>query len=235
MTFLEICQSVVIEAGLSGDMVSVQNQSGDFHRVVNHVRAACQQIEGRYIDWRFLHGIHTFNTVDGIATYPVPEDLRVRQWDKNRAFLNGLQIDIYYADDTINYTKDPIAENYSARPIVGIIERNNDLRFIGVPDGEYSIEIEYYRMATILQENSDEPAVPVQFRNIIVFDALRRYANYDEAAELKQQAVEQIYGVGGNWVNPEPGSLLFQLQSDQLPNSLLHGASQGGGFVVSAE
>jgi hypothetical protein len=232
MNYLQMCQAVIEEIGLSGQISSVQSQTGDFARIVRHVRNACSQIEGRWINWRFLHGIHTFTTTQGIATYPAPEALRLRRWDHNRVFINKMPIDGYEADDSIRYTKNPNEEGFNGMPTKVIIERNNDLRFIGIPDSEYNIEIEYFRMATVLTNDTDVPAIPEQFRDIVVQDAIRRYANYDEAPELKRQALEQIYGINGNWNRPEPGSWLYQLQADQLPYSLTHGATDGGFFVV---
>ncbi len=235
MTYLELCQAVVDEVGLSGEIATVEGRRGDFGRIVRFVRSACMQVEGRWINWRFLHGSHTFSTVEEVAVYPAPEALRIRQWDINRAYLDQLIIPIKYADDALDYRRDPIAEDYLGQPVCLIIERDNSIRTIGIPDRAYSIEIEYYRQPTILSNNDDEPAIPTQFQEIIVLDAVRRYANYDEAPELKIQALEQIYGVNGSWAQPEPGSWLFQLQADQLPNSYLNGATEGGLFVVRTE
>ncbi|AUR96748.1 head completion adaptor [Vibrio phage 1.232.O._10N.261.51.E11] len=234
MNYLQLCQAVIDEVGLSGQISSVANQRGDFQRVVRFVTTACQQIEGKWINWRFLHGIHEFQTAEGVNTYPVPESLNLRQWDIQNAFVDQLEIDIMYADD-FRYKKDLIGENFTSRPIRIIIERNKSLRTIGTPDMVYNVHAEYYRRATVLTDNTDLPAMPEQFHEIIVFEAVRRYANYDEAPELKQQAIEQLYGVGGTWARPEPGSWLFQLQADQLPNSYLEGSTQGGSFVVRAE
>ncbi len=235
MNFLELCQAVVDEVGLSGEITSVENQAGDFGRIVRFVRSATTQIEGRWINWRFHYGAYTFDTTEGISLYTAPEALRVRKWDKNRAYIDRLPLRCYYADEAIDYARDPIAEDYTGMPERLIVERDNTLRTIGIPDATYSIEVGYYRMATILTLNTDVPAIPVQFREIIVQDAIRRYANYDEAPELKIQAIEQIYGVNGSWAQPEPGSWLHQLQADQLPNSFLNGATEGGLFVVRTE
>lgn len=235
MNYLELCQATVDEVGLSGQIGSVLNQRGDFARIVRFVKTACQQLEGKWINWRFLHGTHKFDTAVGVNEYPVPEALNLRQWELCNAFLDKLQIDVIYSDDKIQYKKDLLAEDYEGRPEKIIIENNNTLRTIGIPDEVYPVQVEYYRRATVLVNDTDLPAIPEQFHEIIVFEAVRRYANYDEAPELKQQAVEQLYGVGGNWARPEPGSWLHQLQADQLPNSYLDGATQGGQFVVRAE
>ena len=235
MTYLELCQAVVEEVGLSGQITSVVNQRGDFGRIVRFVRNACSQLEGRWINWRFLYGTYTFNTTQGINQYTAPANLRIRKWDANRAYIDQLIVRTYFADDAIDYERDPLGEDYEGTPVQLIIERDNTLRLIGTPDRAYSVEVGYYRMATVLSGNTDTPAIPEQFQDIIVQDAVRRYANYDESPELKIQALEQIYGVNGTWAQPEPGSWLFQLQADQLPNSYLHGATEGGMFVVRTE
>jgi hypothetical protein len=235
MTYLELCQAVVDQAGLSGQMSSVDNQTGDFGRIVRYVKSSCRQLEARWINYKFLYDTYEFETTADVDLYPAPEDLNIRQWDLDNAFIDNDPIDVVYFDDKMNYKKLPNAEDYTSRPIRMVIKANNTLRMIGTPDDAYSIEIGYYKKPTTLVNNTDEPLIPDMFQEIIVFDALSQYANYDEAPELKQDAMERIYGVGGNWQRPEPGSLLHSLQADQLPYSYQHGATQGGMFVVRAE
>ena len=235
MTYLELCQAVVDEVGLSGEITSVLNQRGDFRRIVRFVRTATNQLEGRWINWRFHYGTYAFQTTQGINQYTAPASLSIRQFDPNRAYIDQLQVSTYFADEAIDYNRDPIGEDYEGTPVEIIIERDNTLRFIGTPDRAYNVEIGYYRTATMLNQNTDTPAIPEQFQEIIVQEAIRRYANYDESPELKIQALEQIYGVNGSWALPEPGSWLHQLQADQLPNSYLNGATEGGLFVVRTE
>ena len=232
MTYLELCQAVVDEIGLSGQIQSVISQRGDFSRIVRFVRAATQQIEGRWINWRFLRRSYTFTTSVGISTYSPPPTVNVRQWDQERFYVDDLNIQGCFADA---YIRDPISENYDGYPSMIIVEANNDLRLIGRPDRAYTIVADYFRTPTLLTNNTDTPRIPEQFQRAIVADAMRRYANYDEAAELYQQAIEELYGVSGTWLAPEPGSLIAVLQADQLPNTFSNGANQGGQFVVTTE
>ena len=64
----------------------------------------------------------------------------------------------------------------------------------------YNVRADYFRNPTILTDNTQEPLIPLAFRRIIVAEAIRLYSNYDESPELKVQATEELYGVGGNWV-----------------------------------
>ena len=232
MTFLELCQAVVDEVGLSGSILSVNNQRGDFSRIVRFVRSATQQLEGRWINWRFLRRTYRFDTSVGINRYSAPDTLRVRQWDHERIFVDDLIIRVCYED---SYIRDPFTEDFDGYPLMIVVEANNDLRLVGRPDQAYTVDADYFEQPTLLMNNEDVPAIPEQFQRVIVADAMRRYANYDEAPELYQQAIEELYGVNGSWLVPEPGSLIAVLQADQLPNTFSNGANQGGQFVVTTE
>ncbi len=232
MTFLELCQAVVDEVGLSGEILSVNNQRGDFGRIVRFVRSATEQLEGRWINYRFLRRRYTFTTSVGINTYSPPANLDVRQWDLERMYVDNINIQACFAD---SYIRDPITEDFDGYPTMIIVEPNNDLRLFGRPDIEYTIVADFFRRPTRLVANTDTPRMPDQFQRAIVADAIRRYANYDEGPELYQQAIEELYGVSGSWLAPEPGSLIAVLQADQLPNTFSNGANQGGQFVVTTE
>ena len=147
MTFLELCQAVVDEVGLSGQILSVNSQRGDFGRIVRFVRSSTQQIEGRWINWRFLRASYTFDTSIGISTYSPPSDLNVRQWDLERIYVDDLIIQTCFADA---YIRDPLAENYDGYPQMIVIEANNDIRLVGRPDQAYTIVADYFRTPTLL-------------------------------------------------------------------------------------
>ena len=54
-TFLQICQRVFIEGGISGQISSTQNQSGEAGRVVAWVAGAYKEIlNDQSINWKFL-------------------------------------------------------------------------------------------------------------------------------------------------------------------------------------
>ncbi len=234
MNYLEICQAVVDEVGLSGQITTVTNQRGDFNRIVRFVRTSTQRIESKWIDWRFLRRTHRFETAEGIATYSAPESLNLRSWDRMKTYVDDLPVQVFHSD-SFEYNEQPNEEAYRGRPIRIIIEADNTLRFIGVPDEVYNVRADYFRNPTILTDNTQEPLIPLAFRRIIVAEAIRLYSNYDESPELKVQANEELYGVGGNWVKPEPGSLMHTLQGDQLPNSDVNARVEGGFFTVRVE
>ncbi|RLA00301.1 MAG: hypothetical protein DRQ42_05810, partial [Gammaproteobacteria bacterium] len=82
-TLLELSQQLIEDAGISGTMVSAQNQVGEFKRVVNWIVRATTEIEGTWFDWDFLHAFLEFDTVIGNSDYPAPADFNL--WDNATA------------------------------------------------------------------------------------------------------------------------------------------------------
>jgi hypothetical protein len=87
---------------------------------------------------------------------------------------------------------------------------------IDTPTRVLTIAAQYFRTATELIENADTPAIPVQFRDIIVYKALQYYANYEGADETKLAGVEQY------------APRLIQLESSELPSNRASGSVYTG-------
>ena len=73
-TYLDLCQQLVEDAGISGTFTSVAGQSGEFKRVVDWIARATTEVEGLWFNWDFLHVFHSFSTVIGVRDYPAPAD-----------------------------------------------------------------------------------------------------------------------------------------------------------------
>ena len=74
----------------------------------------------------------------------------------------------------------------------------------------------YWRKPTVLVANADEPAIPEQFRDIIVYKALQAYANYESADESKLAGTELYL------------PRLRQLESSELPGYQASGSINTG-------
>jgi hypothetical protein len=75
-----------------------------------------------------------------------------------------------------------------------------------VPDAVYTAYGDYYRKAVSLAVSADTPAMPSQFHMAIVYRALMKYAGFDAAPEVKQEAIENYK------------MLMQALERDQLPD-----------------
>lgn len=217
MTFLELCQRTRELAGISGTgPTAVTNQTGEYLRVVNWVRQSWIDIQNRHAHWDFLRDEFTFQTVVGQQAYTLAQmgatDLReVSKTDTARCYLTATGIgdeqylvpwwDWHVFRDTYKY-----GLQTNARPVVFSIEPNTKSMHLGsIPDDIYTVTGIYYKRAVSLTAASDVPALPEQYHEIIVYRALSKYAGYEAAPEVKQEALENY------------SQLLSDLSDDQLP------------------
>lgn len=211
-TFLEICQQLASDAGISGEITSTVGQTGEFARVVNWVARATTEIEGLWFDWNFLHEFNTVTTIIGVSDYPAPPNLNL--WDNEVFSIADFEQALRYID--WNEKKlDPTAL-VSGDPYMVTVLPSKALRFYDTPSSALSISTQFWRKPTVLVASSDEPSIPEQFRDIIVYKALQYYANYESADESKIAGIEQY----------EPR--LQQLQSSELPGFQASGSRYTG-------
>jgi hypothetical protein len=98
-TLLDLCNGLIDEAGISGEMTSVVSQTGELRRVVNWVKRACTLVEGKWVNWNYLHEFHTFNTVASVRDYP--PQVGHGFWDTStiRIPANGANLAFYRYDN----------------------------------------------------------------------------------------------------------------------------------------
>lgn len=200
-TYLELCQRLVEEAGMSGTITSVQDQVGEFKRVVEWVKRAVIEIEGKWQDWNFLHSFHTISLIVGVSDYPAPADHN--RWDTASAKVPS-RSQLLCFEQWVRRKEDP-TQLIDGDPYMFTVLPDQSIRFYDTPITALDTSFEYWKRPTILQNNSDEPAIPVQYRDIIVWKALFYYANYESADEAKVQAVENYE------------ARINQLESRELP------------------
>ena len=200
-TYLNLCQRLIEEAGISGTIASVVNQTGEFKRVTEWVKRATTEIEGKWFDWNFLHTFATVNLIVGVSDYPAPSGHNV--WDTQTAVIPADSMQLGFIQ-WVRKKRDP-TQPISGDPYLFTVLPDQTLRFYDTPIRAASVSIEYWTVPTILTANADEPAMPEQFRDIIVWKALQYYANYESADEAKIQAIENY------------DARLDQLESRELP------------------
>lgn len=185
-TFLDLCQQLVEDAGISGTFTSVAGQTGEFKRVVDWVVRATTEIEGVWFDWDFLHNFHTFNTVIGVSDYPAPSNHNL--WDDKTAKIPAEEFQLLF--EMWTRRKRDFASPVAGDPFEFTVLPDKAIRLFDTPVRIQTIAIEYWQVPTVLVNNADVPSMPKQFRDIIVAKALQFYANYESADEVKTQAIE---------------------------------------------
>ncbi len=191
MNYLELCQQLVEDAGISGTFETVVDQTGEFARVTRWVKRAVRSIESKWFDWDFLAvtgDTNLITLVPGVQIYPAP--LLLNKWDED-AFVrvNGDQPLEFYPWTRIKQRREL---NQPGDPYAFTILPNKNIKFFGIPQVAEDIEAPYFLKPRELLLDLDNPAIPEQFHELIVFKALDYYANYESAEEVKIQAQEGI-------------------------------------------
>jgi len=209
VTFLELCQHLRREAGVSGvGPTAVTDQTGEYKRLVEWIKLAWLEIQQLRPDWRFMWASGAFNTVVGQADY-TQGDLGVDadNFDLGSFVLtetNGKRTLRYlsYREWKLHYGAETLTNNV---PTIVTDLPNESIRLTVPPDDVYPVTFDYYRAPQTLAANTDEPWLPDRYHWLIVYKAMMYYAGYEDAKEVLVDATMR-------W-NP----LFDALETTQLP------------------
>ena len=228
-TFLEIVNDVARESGISGAAASVSavtGQTGQALRFVEWVAQSYKSIQGRHYNWRWLRSRFTVNTTSGDDEYAGTDCTdsrlsavitRFKSWipyDDN----GGPNCKIYLTSGGVGGERwlqmmpwshfraiYRIGSQNNGAPAYFSIDPQNNLVLGPKPDAVYTIQGEYQMSAQVLAANGDTPEMPSDYHDLIVFEALARYARFSAAPEVLAQAER------------EASRLTRQLEANQLP------------------
>lgn len=217
MNFLQLCQALRREAGISGSGPSaVTGQTGQLEKIVEWIRQSWVEIQESRTDWLFMNASFSFSTVASTRDYTAAgkgiSDLK--SWD-TRSFLI-YDPDIGASDEgPLAYAQYPkwrdqfragMAARDAGRPTLFTLLPDNSVRFEPMPDGIYTISGEYKRKTQHFSAAGDEPTgLPEDYHMIIVWQGLQKFAAFYNAPELLDKG-ETNYD-----------RLLFPLEHNQLP------------------
>lgn len=224
MNFLQLVNQLQFESGAgNAPLTTVIGVSGESKRLVDWVRQANMRIQTMYVDWKFLRSQlePTFITGIGIQDYAAPEDHNY--WNLKSFVIDDIDVSAV----EFHPLTDRFQRTGTGRPDKVVILDNNQLRLWPVPDAGYLVEAEYFIKPVDLDpEDTDANAqlslIPEQFHWLIVYDALRYYANYENAPEIMNQAREGI----ALWMP--------RLEAHQLRGSQVGTIADGNEIVIRA-
>lgn len=191
MTFLEICQRLRQEAGISGSgPVSVLAQTGDMKRVVDWASDSYRDIQSAYKTWRFLRKDFSFDTISGTANYLptsvsitdfsswVPYNMSLYKEASDEVFLGIPLWDEFRQEFLVGTNR-----TSAGRPSIVAIKPDNSLQFWQVPNDAFKVVGEYYKIPDVMDADGDTPLFPARFSMIIVWKGLMSYGAWANASE----------------------------------------------------
>jgi|SRR3972149_405589 len=225
MTFLQLFVSFFEEYGFSGDApTTVVNQTGERKRMVNWLKNAYNDIQGRNNNWNWMRVGFSVSTVADDDTYSygdctdaltTTDIARFSRWrvddpyDPGKIYLTssgvGTQTYLTYTPwDTFKGVYRMGSQN-SGHPAHITIDPQNKLILGPNPNGIYVVSGDFQRSNQTLALDADEPEMPSDYHMLIVHQAARKYAYYESANEVLARA------------NEEGNRLMSQLEINQLP------------------
>jgi hypothetical protein len=209
MNFLELCQTVRQEVGISGTGPStVLAQEGQLKAIVDFVVQSEYQINGLWRDWDFLWSQYSTTLALGVAEPALPKPADFGTWDL-RSFYLDYTTDDWSRLSYLNYVewRDNLRQGVqvNSTPTYVVVRPTGSLLVHPYPDKAYTISADYWRVGSQLVENLDVSAIPVQYHRAIIARAKTMWAEREEAPEILLAASAEYQDV------------LDKLESQSLP------------------
>lgn len=185
MTFLELCNRVRQESGISGSgPVTVFNQQAILAKVVEWVRQADLDIQRLHPDWTFLWRMGSAALQTDVNQYSTLD----------LGLLNANQIRrVFIGDQPLSELS---WETYRRRGYMSAQDRRQPtaytfrpdgvMQVFPMPDSNYALNVEYNILPTPMMDDTDVSAIPVRFHDVILHKALMYYASHEEDQSLLQ-------------------------------------------------
>ena len=221
MNFLELVNSLRIEAGASGraiDTLEAPGLAAETDRFKRWIASAWNDIQIQHTDWNF-HLVESTHTLEvGVTVLNMTEFMagdvaewmvntfRITQPASTRMLSQTMQyIDYYYwrNGEGMDTTREGMPQSFSIQP------QTEAIHLSMTPDKAYDIFYDYRRTPQRLTEDLDVPIIPIRYHELIVAWAMRKYGYHEVASEKLAQSMEII------------GRLFPALEMDQLPEITL--------------
>ena len=224
MNFLQMFQKFHEMSGAAGVIpTTTVSQVGEKLRLRNILITAANDIDLMWQNWNYLwDNTFTYDTVAGTQTYTAPVTLG--RWDNKTFRIDGDIIQcVEYVNVRTEYFSTAVADR--GTPDRVIIRPDKSLQFDPVPDGPYTLTVDQWLKPTLLgstntvADDTEQPAMPSEFRNAIVGKALILYGTYenaDDAVKLGMELWDTFYS---------------RLEASELPNVFGSNANFSGNEI----
>ena len=209
MTFLELCQAVRQEVGVSGTgPTTVLNQEGQLKVIVDFVADADFQIQVLWDDWDFLWSQYSSTLSTGTKEPVLQKPTDLGTWDMRSFYLD------YTSDDALHLeglsyvdwrTDQRQGTQTNSSPAYVVVQPDMNVFVAPPPDQAYTITADYWKVPSRMAAHATVSPIPEQFPRTIVARAKTLWAAREEAPEILLSA------------SAEYADMLDKLESSRLP------------------
>ena len=212
MNYLQLCQRMALECGVSGTLVTTAGQQGSLQRIVTWVNQAWNDLQLEHDDWGFMRSSvllgssgaggsgagASFATVAGQASYPLGTGSGTSgvaaasfgKWDADSfrvySTAQGTQnewfLDHIRFEEWRNGYMLGAMRSVQTRPVAVAIGPNNEVCLGPPPDGTYTVEGDYFTSPSVLSADTDTPGALPYQYQMAIIYKAMEYYGFYEAA-----------------------------------------------------
>lgn len=198
MNFLQLAQRVFIEGGISGQINTVQNQTGEALRIVTWVNAAYREIlNSDQFSFGFIRREHQFQLTPNKGVYS-KTDMNLPllgQWDTRtmRVSENKDRSDETFVfnmrwPEFRDFWRFSSRNITTGRTLNCSVNQDTNLELGPLPEVAYWLNFQYIEVPPDLIDDKDIPVIPERWQMVIVWRALRHYGMFEAAPEVVLRA-----------------------------------------------
>ena len=182
MNYLQLCQRLVQETGIADEgPASTAGQVGDYGRITSWVNDAWLKIQSLRGDWNWAWSTGTGTLTASTYTVSLPSTVEtIKRVSLGQAYLQ---------QESWNDFADAYREISAGVPSVYSVRPDGVLVFNAKPAEDQTVTYEFFATPTAFVNDNSEPSMPARYHMLIVYEALRSYALFDEAPELERKAI----------------------------------------------
>jgi hypothetical protein len=193
MNFLTLCQRTASKCGISGTIAATTGQSGEAGRVVNWVNEAWREIQ-EHRRWNWKLATFSFQTVAAQQAYTPAQagvsNLSSWELDTFRSYLTATGVAAELFLEFVDYKTFRDIYQFSvvanAQPSKFAIRPEDQAILLAqIPDGIYTVNGKYWMAGSEMTDTTDLPTgLPTDYHWLIVYGAMMKYAQYEEAGAV---------------------------------------------------
>lgn len=195
MTFLELCQELVREAGIISGLTTTISQTGEYAKVVKWITQSWTDIQTARPSWKFMWSdTFAIDTVVGESQIDVSSSAVARfdnetfsAYEKAVGTTDSQQV--YFEPWSEIKSDIKQIEQDNQRPSIITRRPNGKLDLVYPADKIYTITADIYRDAQIFSADAEVPTgLPTEYHMAIVYKALFDYGAFEDAPEQVSRA-----------------------------------------------
>lgn len=216
MTFLELCVQLAHEAGVDEEvpMITVAGQTGELRRIVDWTSSAWLDILNLHTHWNFLWENPDLTIPSGTNLIVTNVGVPAPRYDTDSAYFDdgspSRKLLEYLPWQTFRATYRQLSSDNNVS--VWTVRPDNKIAVNALVTADKLCSFERWAVPVAPDDDADTPPFDADLHEVIVWRALVKYANFDEARVQRETAIDEM------------NTRLTAMRSRHLPRLELGGA-----------